>query len=215
MVIPRDPIGTLYTRQNVCLIAPCPTAPPAPSAILGHGAALLVGQVHHAPPVLLKGLARQDLREEVRGVVVGRDVLDGHDPSASQLAHLVELAIDVARMLRSAEPVAKIVCTSVVRADLDGALHLVAQRGQHAAHADQLDRALGECHELGAADEAVQGVQLVGRLAVPRGSRQGVRIALRLRRVALGHGEGHHGWGRHARWRGSRHHLTTAAPCIT
>ena len=82
---------------------------------MGHGAALLVGQVHHAPPVLLKGLARQDLREEVRGVVVGRDVLDGHDPSASQLAHLVELAIDVARMLRSAEPVAKIVCASVVR----------------------------------------------------------------------------------------------------
>ena len=25
MVIPRDPLGTVYMCQNVCLIAPCPT----------------------------------------------------------------------------------------------------------------------------------------------------------------------------------------------
>ena len=82
-------------------------------------------EVHCHPPVLLKGLARQDLREEVRGVVVGRDVLDGHDPSASQLAHLVELAVDVPRVLRAGEAVAEVVRRLAVRAHLDGPRLLV------------------------------------------------------------------------------------------
>ena len=51
----------------------------------------------HGATMLLERLARQHLGEEVRGVVGSRNVLDRHHSGATQLAHLVELAVDVPR----------------------------------------------------------------------------------------------------------------------
>ena len=45
-------------------------------------------EIQNSLAVLLEGLPRQDLREEVRGVVLGIDARDGDNASATQLAHL-------------------------------------------------------------------------------------------------------------------------------
>ena len=56
--------------------------------------------VEHHLAVLLERLPLEDLGEEVRGVLVGRDVLHLHDAGTPHLAQLEELAVDVAGMLR-------------------------------------------------------------------------------------------------------------------
>ena len=76
-------------------------------------------RAEHRLAVLLEGLPVQDLREEIGRVGIGRQVLDGHDAGPAHFAHLEELAIDVARMLRRGVAVTKVVSAFVVRAHLD------------------------------------------------------------------------------------------------
>ena len=59
------------------------------------------------------------LMEEVSQVVVHRHVFDRDDVPAAQLAHLEELAVDVAGMLRARDAMATLPCALIVRADLD------------------------------------------------------------------------------------------------
>ena len=63
--------------------------------------------VEHHLAMLLERLPLEDLGEEVRGVLVGRDVLHLHDAGTPHLAQLEELAIDVAGMLHAREAMAE------------------------------------------------------------------------------------------------------------
>ena len=64
------------------------------------------GQVQDDLAVLLEMLPREDLREQVRRVVIGADVGDGDDAGAAQLPYLEHLPVDMARVLRRCEAVA-------------------------------------------------------------------------------------------------------------
>ena len=64
---------------------------PGAHAVLNAGVA---GQViQDRPAVLLEGLPGQDLREEIRGVMLGADMRDGDNAGAAQLAHLKHLIL--------------------------------------------------------------------------------------------------------------------------
>ena len=64
--------------------------------------------------MLLERLAVQDLREDVRRVLLGPEVLNCHQSGAAHLPQLKQFTIDVARMLRRTEAMAKVVCSLVV-----------------------------------------------------------------------------------------------------
>ena len=64
--------------------------------------------------MLLKGLARKDLGEQISGVVVGGHVLDRDQRRAAHLAHLEEFTIDVSRVLRRSETVTEVMGALVV-----------------------------------------------------------------------------------------------------
>ena len=72
-----------------------------------------------------KDLPAQNLGEQVSGVCFRRDVSHAHDPCSAQLPHLVELALDVTRVLGRRVAVAEVVSTLVVRLDLNGPVELV------------------------------------------------------------------------------------------
>ena len=72
-------------------------------AVLGAG---VPGKIEHGLVVLLERLPRQDLGEEVGGVVLGADVSDGDDAGASKLAHLEHLPVDVGAVLGGGEAMA-------------------------------------------------------------------------------------------------------------
>ena len=57
-------------------------------------------QIEDDLAVLLEGLPREDLREQVRRIVLSADMGDGDDPGAAQLPHLEHLTINVTRVLR-------------------------------------------------------------------------------------------------------------------
>ena len=67
----------------------------------------VAGQVHHGLAVPLKGHARQDLSEQIGRIGVGRHVANAHSPSATKLAHLKHLPIDMTGMLRRREAMAE------------------------------------------------------------------------------------------------------------
>ena len=94
---------------------------------------------------------REDLREQVRRIVVRRHVADDDLARAAHLPHLEELAIDVARVLRGRESVAKVVGALVVRIDVDRPLLLVSDEEEELSDVDELDRAVGERDQLGLA----------------------------------------------------------------
>ena len=66
-------------------------------------------EIENDLPVLLKRLALEHFCEEVRGVLGGLKVLDRDHAGAAQLPHLVELALDVTRVLRRCVAVAQVV----------------------------------------------------------------------------------------------------------
>ena len=104
--------------------------------------------VEHHLAVLLERLPLEDLGEEVRGVLVGRDVLHLHDAGTPHLAQLEELAVDVAGMLRRGILVAQLPRPLVVGLDHYVALALVADELQKGDNVDHLDSALRKRHEL-------------------------------------------------------------------
>ena len=71
--------------------------------------------------VLLERLPLQDLREQVRGILVGRDVLHLNDAGTPHLAQLEQLAVDVASVLR-----ARVFVAQLIRALVVGLHHHVA-----------------------------------------------------------------------------------------
>eukprot|EP00966_Prymnesium_polylepis_P312945 7231717-Prymnesium_polylepis.1 len=97
----------------------------------------------------LKRLLRKHLGKQVGGIRLARDVAHDHFACAPHLAHLEELAVDVPRVPRRGVAVAEVVRRLVVCAYLDCALVGVANRLEHAADVDQLDRAVGERDKLG------------------------------------------------------------------
>ena len=72
--------------------------------------------------MFLKYLARQDLGKDVGRVDRRRHQLNSYDPSAAQLAHLKQLAIDMPRVLGRSEAVTQIVRPLVIGAGGDGSL---------------------------------------------------------------------------------------------
>ena len=58
--------------------------------------------------MLLERLAVQDLCEDVRRVLLGPEVLNCHQSGAAHLPQLKQFTIDVARMLRRTEAMAKV-----------------------------------------------------------------------------------------------------------
>ena len=64
--------------------------------------------------MLLERLTVQDLREDVRRVLLGPEVLNCNQSGAAHLPQLKQFTIDVARMLRRTEAMAKVVCSLVV-----------------------------------------------------------------------------------------------------
>ena len=101
--------------------------------------------------MLLEGLPREDLCEQVRRVVFGADVGDGDNAGAAQLTHLEHLTVDVARVLRRGEAVAQVVSGLVVREALDGRFLLVTDVRKHGGDVDELDSTLGQRVQLGLA----------------------------------------------------------------
>ena len=95
-----------------------------------------------------EGLTRQNLGEQIRRVGLARNMADHHLASAAKLAHLEELTIHVARVLRGSEPMAEVVCGLAVGARLDGLANLVPEELDKAEHVQQLDGQLAQCHEL-------------------------------------------------------------------
>ncbi len=75
----------------------------------------------------LEGLSREDLGEQIRRVSLARDMFNGNTPSAAKLAHLEELAVDVAGVSGSGIAMAKVMGSLAVSADLDRALLNVAK----------------------------------------------------------------------------------------
>jgi len=102
----------------------------------------------HKLAVLLERLLVEDLGEEVGRVLGGGHVRDGHDAEAAELAHLEELAVDVARVLSRVEAVAEVVGGLVVGVDLDRLINLVAQKPQQTDDVQQLTSTVGQRDEL-------------------------------------------------------------------
>ena len=97
----------------------------------------------------IERLPLKDLGEEVRGVLIGRDVLHLNDAGTPHLAQLEELAIDVAGVLRRRVLVAQLPRPLVVGLDHYVALALVADELQEGDNVNHLDSELRERHELG------------------------------------------------------------------
>jgi len=71
--------------------------------------------------------------------------------TTAELAHLEELAVDVARVLSRVEAVTEVVGGLVVGVDLDRLVDLVAQEPQQTDDVQRLDGAVGQRDELGLA----------------------------------------------------------------
>ena len=88
-------------------VTACPTAPPAPSAILVQRGSFLLctGEIEHGATMLLEELTREDFGKDVRRVVVCRHVAYANLSGAALLSHLEQLTVDVPRVLRGSETV--------------------------------------------------------------------------------------------------------------
>eukprot|EP00966_Prymnesium_polylepis_P195777 4537553-Prymnesium_polylepis.1 len=62
----------------------------------GRRAVVVAHNIQHGLAMLFERLARQDLREDVGRVDLSRYQLDCHGARAAHLAHIEELAVDVA-----------------------------------------------------------------------------------------------------------------------
>jgi len=71
-------------------------------------------------------------------------VRDGHDAEAAELAHIEEVAVNVARVLSRVEAVTEVVGGLVVGVDLDRLVDLVAQEPQQTGDVQQLDGTVGQ-----------------------------------------------------------------------
>ena len=91
--------------------------------------------------MLLERLPLEHLGEQVRRILCRLQVLHRDQAGAAQLAHFVQLALDVPRVLRGRVPVAKVVRPLVVGLHLDGAVVVVSDELEEAADVDQLDGA--------------------------------------------------------------------------
>ena len=109
------------------------------------------GKVEHCLAVFLERLPRQDLGEEVGGVMLGADVGDGDDAGTPELAHLEHLPVDVAGVLGGGEAVAEVVRGLVVGEHLDGSVLLMPDERESGGDMQELDGALGQGVELGLA----------------------------------------------------------------
>ena len=91
--------------------------------------------------MLLERLTVQDLREDVRRVLLGPEVLNCNQSGAAHLPQLKQFTIDVARMLRRTEAMAKVVCSLVVGLHTHFIITLVPDELQQLHDVDQLDGA--------------------------------------------------------------------------
>ena len=106
-------------------------------------------QVQDGLPVLLERLPAQNLREQVGGIRVARDVAHDHLARTTQLAHLEHLTVDVTRVLRGGEAVAEVIRRLAIGADFDSIRSIMAEEVDHGDRMQQLDRTIGQRDELG------------------------------------------------------------------
>ena len=99
--------------------------------------------------MLLEGLPRKDLGEDVDGIVLGTYVHNGHGASPTHLAQLELLAVDVSRVLSGREPMAKVMCTFIVGAYLDRRVAAMPNVPERGVNVDQLNGCVGKRDELG------------------------------------------------------------------
>ena len=85
----------------------------------------VASEIEHRLPVLLERLPRQNLCEEISRIRLTWDVSHVDTPSAAQLTHLEELAIDVTRIGSGCEAVAQVISGFAVGVDLDSIRRLV------------------------------------------------------------------------------------------
>ena len=98
--------------------------------------------------MLLERLPLENFGEQVRGILVGRDVLHLNDAGAPHLAQLEELAVDVARVLRARVLVAQLVGALVVGLHYHVTLADVADELEEGDDVDHFNGALRERDEL-------------------------------------------------------------------
>ena len=97
------------------------------------------GEIEDEPAVLLKGLPGEHLGEDVGAVLVGGHVAHADLAGAAQLAHLVQLAVDVPGVLRRRIAVAQVVGALVVGASAGGFGELEPDRLREADDVEYLD----------------------------------------------------------------------------
>ena len=102
------------------------------------------GQIEDDLAMFLEGLPGEDLREQVRRIVLGANMGDGDNAGAAQLAHLKHLTVDVAGVLRRREAMAQVVGGLVVGEAFDGRLLMMADMREHGGDVDELDSALSK-----------------------------------------------------------------------
>ena len=105
--------------------------------------------VEHILTMLLEWLPGQDLREQVGGVRLPRNMTDYDLASTTELAHLEQLSIHVTRMLRRREPVAQIERRLAVRVSSDRITDVMTQRTHHFNNVQQLDGKIAQCNQFG------------------------------------------------------------------